>query len=171
MLQPYWNDVLVSAVLFTMSAIGLLVYGIFTFAILSCKELRKNSYYILTLALGYCDCLMLFLFIFYSVPETLGFKIGGLTVNAVMGVLSNFGWFSSLIIIAEIALNRYICVCKHAQVDTWFSSKHIKIMLLFAFTFGCALSAPSFHPCCYCIPLNNSPGLSIVHMDVLILKY
>jgi hypothetical protein len=148
MSQPHWQDILVALVFFTTSVIALITYGVFAFAVLSSKKLRKKSYYKLVLALAFCDCIILCLFAFYATPVTIGANIGGVAVNSVMGALANFSWFSNLIIIAEIVFNRYICVCKHTKSVIFFSSKNTKMMIFFAFGYGLLVAAPSLHDCC-----------------------
>lgn len=131
------------------AVVGFIVYLLFIIAVLSKKKLRTTSFYMLAIAFGVADCSMLCLYIFYSVPTTLGLNMGGLEVDVFMGVLTNLTWFSTLAIIAETSLNRYFCICKNAKYDSIFSQNYTKIMIVIALAFGCSCSFPSFNQCCY----------------------
>lgn len=146
---PHWHDILAATVIFIPSFIGLMIYGIFIFVVINKKQLRSNSYYMLAVALGGPDCIMLCQLAFYSAPQTLGLEKFGEKFDVAMGVINNFAWFSSLAIIAEMALNRYICICKHAMQETIFSPKRTLFMIFAAFFYGFIMCIPSMNDCCY----------------------
>lgn len=145
-----WENEFASTILFFPTFFGLFFYMCYWIAFICEKKNLTEAYYQFVLSITFSNAPMLIMFAAYAAPCTLLEKyLGGLSLNFIMGALSNLLWFSSLPMYQCIAINRLITLKYRQWVPIIYTQNKIYFMITFCWIYGLCYFAVSLHPCCY----------------------
>jgi hypothetical protein len=132
-----WEDIVAASAIGFLSLFTLLSYSLIVTVIL--RDWKTFSNNVLSLSMAFGDCVMLLLFLFYSVPCTmLQRRIFGDTFDLAMGVICNTVYFAGLACMSMIAINRYWAVCRFASYVQFYRTRNIVRIICLIWGFGIA---------------------------------
>jgi hypothetical protein len=138
-----WENVFAASIMGVLSVMGLIAYLLIIVIIVRFRqEFLENSYYVFVISLAFSDCLMLVLFAFYSVPCTITQSyILGHNFDRAAGVIDNLQYYTGCVLVALIAFNRYLAVCRFHSYQSIFCDRNVYIFMAGAWVFGIFVSS------------------------------
>lgn len=138
---------------------ALLSYGLITnlltfVGIWRSKSMRKSTSYWLILSVAYCDIMMIIISMTHLMPATLlhnSFVAIFDYRNKFAIFLYNVFWYSGVVQLAGMALNRYVNIVHPSYYRRLFTPCYMLSFLGFMYTVGVAVSLPALFPCCYTV--------------------
>lgn len=114
----------------------LVPYSACLWAILSDRQLRRQSTYIIIYHIGFADVLQMITDGIISGVFTLSGTTGSYWTNKATGAFLNIGWIVYTVLAHVLAFNRYVWLCRPQWRDKIFSERKTKLIMYCCWAYG-----------------------------------
>lgn len=138
-----------ACVLIVMGSYGLLINLLYLSIFFHSKELRTNSFFILSVSVSMADLIGICVCTFYCAPSLLlGTNLTNLAVNIFLSVLMCMMFWCSMVTFVIQSFNRYVAIKWPTQVAIVFAPDRMKFILLTPYFLGFLMGLPLYFDCC-----------------------